>query len=132
MHTCLFNHVQLFETPWAVAHQAPLSMGFSKQECWSGLPFPTPGGWNLHDSCVSCISRWILLHFATWEAHIGSIHVLKILFAFLLINLSFITGGSQPHKFTLRGLSSLSFLLLCKWNNPFQLRDTSPRPQENG
>ena len=89
-------------------------------------------GCNLHDSCVSCISRWILLHFATWEAHIGSIHVLKILFAFLLINLSFITGGSQPHKFTLRGLSSLSFLFLCKWNNPFQLRDTSPRPQENG
>ena len=30
-------------TPWTVAHQAPLSMGFPKQECWSGLPFPTPG-----------------------------------------------------------------------------------------
>jgi len=30
-------------TPWAVAHQAPLSMGFSRQEYWSGLPFPTPG-----------------------------------------------------------------------------------------
>ena len=30
-------------TPWAVARQAPLSMGFSRQEYWSGLPFPTPG-----------------------------------------------------------------------------------------
>ena len=30
-------------TPWAVAHQAPLSMGFSRQEYWSGLPFPSPG-----------------------------------------------------------------------------------------
>ena len=30
-------------TPWTVAHQAPLSMGFSKQEYWSGLPFPSPG-----------------------------------------------------------------------------------------
>ena len=30
-------------TPWAVAHQAPLSMGFSRQEYWSGLQFPTPG-----------------------------------------------------------------------------------------
>ena len=30
-------------TPWTVAHQAPLSMGFSRQEYWSGLPFPTPG-----------------------------------------------------------------------------------------
>ena len=35
--------VQLFETPWTVAHQAPLSMGFSRQEYWSGLPFPSPG-----------------------------------------------------------------------------------------
>ena len=30
-------------TPWTVAHQAPLSMGFSRQEYWSGLPFPPPG-----------------------------------------------------------------------------------------
>ena len=35
--------VQLFEAPWTVARQAPLSMGFSRQEYWSGLPFPTPG-----------------------------------------------------------------------------------------
>ena len=32
-----------FETPWTVGHQAPLSMGFSRQEYWSGLPFPSPG-----------------------------------------------------------------------------------------
>ena len=37
------SHVQLFATPWTVARQAPLSMGFSKQEYWSGLPFPSPG-----------------------------------------------------------------------------------------
>ena len=30
-------------TPWTVAHQAPLPMGFSRQESWSGLPFPSPG-----------------------------------------------------------------------------------------
>ena len=36
--------VQLFETPWTVAYQAPPSMGFSRQEYWSGLPFPSPGG----------------------------------------------------------------------------------------
>ena len=34
----------LFETQWTVAHQAPLSMGFPRQEYWSGLPFPAPGG----------------------------------------------------------------------------------------
>ena len=32
-----------FVTPWTVAYQAPPSMGFSKQEYWSGLPFPSPG-----------------------------------------------------------------------------------------
>ena len=35
--------VQLFATPWTVAHQALPSMGFSRQEYWSGLPFPSPG-----------------------------------------------------------------------------------------
>ena len=33
----------IFATPWSVAHQAPLSMGFSRQEYWSGLPFPSSG-----------------------------------------------------------------------------------------
>ena len=37
------SHVQLFVTPWTVAHQAPLSMGFSRQEYWNGLVFPSPG-----------------------------------------------------------------------------------------
>ena len=37
------SHVWLFEIPWTVAHQAPLSMGFSRQEYWSGLPCPPPG-----------------------------------------------------------------------------------------
>ena len=37
------SRVRLFETPWTVAHQSPLSMGFSRQEYWSGLPFLSPG-----------------------------------------------------------------------------------------
>ena len=39
----LLSHVQLFATPRTVAYQAPPSMGFSRQEYWSGLPFPSPG-----------------------------------------------------------------------------------------
>ena len=39
----LFSRVQLFATLWIVTHQAPLSVGFSRQEYWSGLPFPSPG-----------------------------------------------------------------------------------------
>ena len=38
-----FSRVQLSATPWTVARQAPLSMGFSRQEYWSGLPCPPPG-----------------------------------------------------------------------------------------
>ena len=37
------SHIWLFATPWTVARQAPLSMGFSRQEYWSGLPSPSPG-----------------------------------------------------------------------------------------
>ena len=37
------SHVGLFATPWTVAYQASPSMGFSRQEYWSGLPFPSPG-----------------------------------------------------------------------------------------
>ena len=43
MRAQLLSHAQLFATPWVVALQAPLSMGFSRQEYWSGLPFPPPG-----------------------------------------------------------------------------------------
>ena len=37
------SSVQRFATPWTVAYQVPLSVGFSRQEYWSGLPFPSPG-----------------------------------------------------------------------------------------
>ena len=39
----LLSRVRLFATPWTAAYQAPPSMGFSRQEYWSGLPFPSPG-----------------------------------------------------------------------------------------
>ena len=39
----MLSYVWLFATPWTVAHQAPLSLGFSRQEYWSGLPFPLLG-----------------------------------------------------------------------------------------
>ena len=61
---CMLSHVRLFETPWTVACQTPLSMGFPRQEYWSRLPFPPPE--NLPEpeikpvSCVSCIGRQII------------------------------------------------------------------------
>ena len=56
------SYVQLFATPWTVAHQAPLSMGFSRQEYWSGLPFPSPG------------------IFLTQELNLGLLHSRQILY----------------------------------------------------
>ena len=43
MHVCVLSHALLFETPWAIACQALLSIGFFRQEYWSGLPFPPSG-----------------------------------------------------------------------------------------
>ena len=50
----MLSHVQLFATPWTVARLAPLSMGFSKQEYCSGLPFPPPG--DLPDPGIEPVS----------------------------------------------------------------------------
>ena len=43
IQACALYHVRLFTTPWTITHQAPLSMGFPRQEYYSGLPFPIPG-----------------------------------------------------------------------------------------
>ena len=75
MHVCrlsCFSRVQLFATLWIVACQAPLSMGFSRQDYWSELPCPPPGSSQsrdrIHVSYISCISRQILYH----QHHLGS------------------------------------------------------------
>ena len=50
---CSLSRVQLSVTPWTVAHQASLFMGFSRQEYWSGLPFPSPL------SMVDYLQKWL-------------------------------------------------------------------------
>ena len=73
-HTHTVSCVQLFATPWTAAHQAPQSMGFSRQEYWSGVPFPPPG--DLPDPGIEHLSLAspdladdapALHHRATWE-----------------------------------------------------------------
>ena len=53
--------------PWTVAHQAPLSMGFSRQEYWSGLPFPSPG--DLPQKGIKPMSPALAGRFFTSEPH---------------------------------------------------------------
>ena len=66
---CVLNRIQLDATPGA--RQTPLSMIFSRQEYWSGLPFPSPPGdlpnpeTELAVSCISCLDRWILYRCTT-------------------------------------------------------------------
>ena len=67
---CVLSHVQRLTLCDSIALQAPLSMEFSRQEYWSGLPFPSPGvfptqRWNL--GLLHC--RQIFTTSITWEAH---------------------------------------------------------------
>ena len=74
----LFSHVRLFVTPWTVACQTPLSMGFSRQEYWSGLLCPPP--WDLLDSrmepCLTspALTGRLFPTSATWERNHKIIH----------------------------------------------------------
>ena len=64
-----FSHVRLFATPWTVARQAPLSVGFSRQEYWRGLPCPPPG--DLTDPGIKPMSPALQaasLPLSHWEA----------------------------------------------------------------
>ena len=70
---CTLSRVQLFETPWTVACQPPLSMEYSRQEYWSGIPFPIPG--NLPDPGIQpaslgslALADGFFITNATWEA----------------------------------------------------------------
>ena len=69
-----FSCALLFATPWTVASQAPLSMGFSRQEYWSGLPRPPPGdlpnpGIKPTPLTSPALAGVFLTTSATWEAH---------------------------------------------------------------
>ena len=69
-----FSPIRLFATPWTIACQAPPSMGFCRQEYWSGLPCPPPG--DLPDPGIEpasvlspSLARGFFSTSATWEAH---------------------------------------------------------------
>ena len=87
----MFSGVRFFVTPWTVACQAPLSMGFCRQEYWSGLPFLSPG--HLPDPGIepaSHVSPALAGEFFTTAPpgkHIGMYRRLKTII--LLLNLQF-------------------------------------------
>ena len=84
---CALSHVWLFATLWTVDRQAPLSMKFPRLEYRSEFSFLTSGvlSWPRDQTCVSCIGRWILYCWATWETPKIGLSALK----------SFISGNSR-------------------------------------
>ena len=93
MRVCVashFSHIQLFSTVGTVAHKAPLCMGFSRQEYWSGLLYPPPG--DLPDPGIkpvsltsSALAGGFFTTRTTWEGLTWDIHVNKSLCIFLLL-----------------------------------------------
>ena len=75
----LLSHVQLFATPWTVADQALLSMGFSRQEYWSRFPFPSPG--DLPDPGIKPTSPSLADGFFTTEPPV------KVILSLIAVNL---------------------------------------------
>ena len=79
MLSCL-SCVPLFATPWTVVLQAPLSMGFSRQEYWSGLPYPQEMGtvdkrWWISRTKTSAGGKWLALSgFCVVKVHFGKCH----------------------------------------------------------
>ena len=66
------SHVRLLTTPWTAAHQAPLSMGFSRQDYWSGLPLPSLLKWgrcSINFRSPSSSNNFLYIHFRefTWK-----------------------------------------------------------------
>ena len=103
-----FSRVQLFATPWTVAHQAPVSMRFSRKEYWSELPCPTPGD-------LPGVSLY-LLH---WQ--VGSLPLVLLgspVIAYMLSRLRADSPGCLGSNPTLCDLTKLTSLclrfLICK------------------
>ena len=104
------SRVRLLATPWTVAHQAPLSMGFPRQEYWSGLPRPSPG--DLPDPGIEptspALAGGFFYHWAIREARVILLYTHYSHF----LKLGEIKQLSQCHTFMLESGSKLSLLYL--------------------
>ena len=114
-----FSHVQLCVTPWTVAHQTPLSMGFSRQEYWSGLPCPPPGdlpnpGIEPASLASPTLSGRFFTTSATWEAHTYGTHIFiyfTVIYIFPIISVSYSCLDS-PQKGKLKDLGAWNTFIL--------------------
>ena len=121
--------VQLFVTAWTVAHWAPLSLEFSRQEYWSGLSFPFPGISRSRDqnciSCISCIGRQILYHCTIWEAPVNVMHATLSRFTHVWLFVTFWTVAFQAPL----SIGILQARILEWVSLPFSRGSSRPRDQ---
>ena len=107
-HTCVlshFSHVQVFATLWTVAHQAPLSMGLSRQEYWSGLPCHPPeivqhcSSWatELHDLFI--LHQFLPGYPLTLQPHLQQEPQIHVLISLYLVNRSFFLFSDDPANY---------------------------------
>ena len=102
----MLSCVRLFATPWTVARQALLSMGFSRQEYWSGLPFPSPG--DLPDPGIEPVCRQILYCLSHQESL-----VLTFLSCYRTVVTSFMLCDHPPAKVGIVKLACCSLHGVC-------------------
>ena len=109
-HDCAqsFSHVRLFAAPWSVATcEAPLSLGFSRQEYWSGLSFPSPGA--LPNPAISPGSPALQVDSLSFLSHQRSLCVCVCVCTYLNLKM---TGVKEPDKqFTTRQFSAFKILV---------------------
>ena len=98
-YECIFSHVQLFATPWTVARQAPLSMGFSKQEYWSGVSMSFSRG-SSRPRDRTQVSRIAGRRFTLWATRE----------ALLSVRFQFLPPASIKNSFQMRLLSQASVM----------------------
>ena len=117
-HACMqshFSRVRLLATPWTVAHQAPLSMGSSRQELLERVAMPSSRGSSrprgqICICCVSCIGRWVLYH----QNYLGSSEeCVRQVISFLLLKLSLqsIRTGLRAGKKKYRVIYRVIFII---------------------
>ena len=103
-----FSHIWLFAALWTLARQAPLSIGFSRQEYWSGLPCPPPG--DLAHPAIEPASTWIgrqiVYHWTTWEALLRKLQCGKDIWGFLV----YPSSSNKSEMLSQRALKSHSGL----------------------
>ena len=139
-----FSRVGLFATPWTIAHQAPLSLGFSRQEYWSGLPCPPAGDPPDPEirtvSYVSCLGRHVLCQ----QRHLGSPRLMDRVCVSSLGTLSsvplscvpfFVPGSycfdycSFVREFEIRKHDTFRFVLLSQYCFGYSGSSVSPQKQ---